>query len=212
VPAGYRTGGASNLAWLRFAQVTSLSFHPSGSYLLTGSTDTKLKVATEPVSWLCSGHDLPLSCCCTQVWDLVEGRLFYTLRSHEGPVTACAFSPSGDFFASAGDVQALVWRCASSHFLLLFWFSPASHALLQCLSPDSPRIVRPSAITYVRVAALISTSTLSAHNSHFLSVLRPTLASAQMQARRTHACAHMPSLHAFGATTPYLYCPSVSAH
>ena len=65
--------------------VTSLSFHQSGSYLLTGSADAKVKV-----------------------WDLVEGRLFYTLHSHEGAVHACEFSPAGDFFASAGaDVQAI---------------------------------------------------------------------------------------------------------
>ena len=66
----------------------SLAFHPSGSYLLTGSTDSKLKV-----------------------WDLVEGRLFYTLHGHEGAVNACEFSPSGEFFASGGsDMQAMVWR------------------------------------------------------------------------------------------------------
>ena len=68
--------------------VTSLAFHPSGSFLLTGSDDTKLKV-----------------------WDLQEGRLFYTLHGHEGPVNACAFSPAGDFFSScATDSQAMVWR------------------------------------------------------------------------------------------------------
>jgi len=68
--------------------VTSISFHPSGSYLLTGSTDAKIKV-----------------------WDLVEGRLFYTLHGHEGCVNDCSFSPAGDFFASCGaDQQAMVWR------------------------------------------------------------------------------------------------------
>lgn len=39
------------------------------------------------------------------MWDLVEGRLFYTLHGHEGAVNAAAFSPLGDFFASGGADQ-----------------------------------------------------------------------------------------------------------
>lgn len=42
-----------------------------------------------------------------QVWDLREGQLFYTLYGHEGAISGVAFSPAGDFFASAGaDEQA----------------------------------------------------------------------------------------------------------
>lgn len=37
-----------------------------------------------------------------QVWDLREGQLFYTLHGHEGATLAAAFSPAGDYFASAG--------------------------------------------------------------------------------------------------------------
>ena len=37
-----------------------------------------------------------------QVWDLREGQLFYTLYGHEGAISEVAFSPAGDFFASAG--------------------------------------------------------------------------------------------------------------
>ena len=54
-----------------------------------------------------------------QVWDLVEGRLFYTLHGHEGAANACAFSPAGDFFASGGtDQQALVWKTNFDQFTL----------------------------------------------------------------------------------------------
>lgn len=38
----------------------------------------------------------------SQVWDLREGQLFYTLHGHEGATLAGAFSPAGDYFASAG--------------------------------------------------------------------------------------------------------------
>ena len=61
------------------AAVNSLSFHASGNYLLTGSDDGQLKV-----------------------FDLLEGRLFYTLHGHQGPVTAVAFSRGGDYFSSGG--------------------------------------------------------------------------------------------------------------
>ena len=37
-----------------------------------------------------------------QIFDLIEGRPFYTLHGHKGPVMGVAFSPSGEFFASAG--------------------------------------------------------------------------------------------------------------
>ena len=61
------------------AAVNSLSFHSSGNYLLSGSDDGQLKV-----------------------FDLLEGRLFYTLHGHQGPVTAVTFSRSGDYFSSGG--------------------------------------------------------------------------------------------------------------
>ena len=43
-----------------------------------------------------------------KVWDLIEGRPFYTLRGHTGPVESCAFSPEGDYFASAGADQQVL--------------------------------------------------------------------------------------------------------
>lgn len=46
-----------------------------------------------------------------QVWDLREGQLFYTLHGHEGASMGVAFSPAGDYFASAGaDEQVMVWK------------------------------------------------------------------------------------------------------
>lgn len=59
--------------------VNSLSFHPSGNYLVTASSDSTLKIL-----------------------DLLEGRLLYTLHGHQGPATCVAFSRDGDLFASGG--------------------------------------------------------------------------------------------------------------
>ena len=65
-----------------------MSFHPSGNYLLSASSDNSLKI-----------------------FDLIEGRPFYTLHGHKAPVLDAAFSPSGEFFASGGaDEQVLVWK------------------------------------------------------------------------------------------------------
>ena len=63
-----------------------------------------------------------------QVWDLREGQLFYTLYGHEGAISGVAFSPAGDFFASAGaDEQARL--CTSL---------PTWPGLVHCLPDDPP--------------------------------------------------------------------------
>ena len=68
--------------------VSSLSFHPSGNYLISGSQDSKIKI-----------------------YDLLEARPIYTLSGHQNQVTAVSFSPKGDYFCSGGqDSQILVWK------------------------------------------------------------------------------------------------------
>lgn len=70
------------------AAVNALSFHPSGNYLVTASSDSTLKIL-----------------------DLMEGRLLYTLHGHQGPATTVAFSRTGEYFASGGsDEQVMVWK------------------------------------------------------------------------------------------------------
>jgi centriolar protein POC1 len=61
--------------------VNQLAFHPSGSWILTGSTDGTLKVL-----------------------DIMEGRMVYTLHGHNGPVNSVAFAQDGTRFASGGQV------------------------------------------------------------------------------------------------------------
>jgi len=57
--------------------VNSVSFHPSGNYLVTGSQEGSLKVL-----------------------DLMEGRPSYTLYGPKGAVHSIKFSPNGDSFAT----------------------------------------------------------------------------------------------------------------
>lgn len=37
-----------------------------------------------------------------QIFDLVEGRLYYTLHGHKAGALGVDFSPTGEFFASVG--------------------------------------------------------------------------------------------------------------
>jgi len=68
--------------------VNCVSFHPSGNYLITASSDGTLKIL-----------------------DLLEGRLIYTLQGHTGPVFTVSFSKGGELFSSGGaDAQVLLWR------------------------------------------------------------------------------------------------------
>jgi WD40 repeat protein len=68
--------------------VNCVSFHPSGAYLLTCSTDRSCKLI-----------------------DLIEGRPLYTLRGHTKPLFSCAFDRDGSHFATAGgDSGVRLWR------------------------------------------------------------------------------------------------------
>ena len=52
----------------------------------------------------------------SQIFELIEGRPFYTLHGHKGPVMGVAFSPSGEFFSSVGaDEQVHVYTNVNDH-------------------------------------------------------------------------------------------------
>lgn len=57
--------------------VTSIQFHPSGSFALTSSTDMKLCI-----------------------WDLIEGQLFYTIESHKAEILDAKWNNDGSKFIS----------------------------------------------------------------------------------------------------------------
>ena len=68
--------------------MNGISFHPTGNYMLSASSDMTVKV-----------------------WDLREGHLLYTLHGHTGGVNTCQFAGvTGNYFASAGaDEVVMVW-------------------------------------------------------------------------------------------------------
>ena len=70
---------ATTLSLSSARPVNQIAFHPNGNFLLSSSNDSTLKVL-----------------------DILEGRLFYTVHAHQGPVTAVATSKDGDFFATGG--------------------------------------------------------------------------------------------------------------
>lgn len=62
-----------------------MKFHPSGDFMLTSSMDNTLKI-----------------------WDLREGRLFYTVYGHEGITLGVEYSPTGEYFASCGADEQVI--------------------------------------------------------------------------------------------------------
>lgn len=68
--------------------VNSVHFHPSGNYLISSSDDSTSKL-----------------------YDLVEGRVLFTLKGHEGPVTCSRFTSDGKIYASVGnDALVNLWN------------------------------------------------------------------------------------------------------
>jgi WD40 repeat protein len=67
--------------------VMALAFHPSGTWLASGSMDNTARI-----------------------WDVTTQRTLRVLRGHTGPVNAVAFTPDGRRFVTAGgDGQVMLW-------------------------------------------------------------------------------------------------------
>ena len=79
--------------------VTDLTFHPSGNFLLSSSADTTLKVGHQETEY---AHLTLAEFISLQIFDLVEGRPYYTLHGHKAGALGVDFSPTGEFFASVG--------------------------------------------------------------------------------------------------------------
>ena len=111
--------------------MNSVMFHPSGSCIAAGNSDSTIKIwdirinkllqhyqtHTDEVNSVCfhpSGNLLisASSDSTLKIFDLLEGRLIYTLHGHQPKkAVAVAFSHCGEFFASGGaDNQLLIWK------------------------------------------------------------------------------------------------------
>lgn len=68
--------------------ISALQFDRDGAHLISGSADNLLKV-----------------------YDLLEGRVLYTIRAHQAPVKTVRFTRDGRFFATAGaDKVIYLWQ------------------------------------------------------------------------------------------------------
>ena len=68
--------------------VTSLSFHPTGKYLVSSSLDSLIKI-----------------------YDLMEGRVLFTIQAHTGALRSVKANYSGDRFYSAGNDKVInIWK------------------------------------------------------------------------------------------------------
>jgi hypothetical protein len=110
--------------------VNSVAFHPSGTFIATGSTDSTVKIwdiRTNKLIQHYTSHTAAINCISfhpcgnylltasndstLKIFDLLEGKIFYTLHGHQGHALAVAFNKTGDLFASAGvDEQVMVWK------------------------------------------------------------------------------------------------------
>ena len=108
--------------------VTSVSFSPDGSRIVSGSWDKSVRV-----------------------WDASSGELMNTLEGHTGWVRSVSFSPDGSRIVSGSDDSSVrVWD-ASSGELLKVLDGHTSEVTSVSFSPDGSRIVSGSGDNSVRV-------------------------------------------------------------
>lgn len=107
-----------------------MKFHPDGTCIASGSSDTSIKIwdirserliqhydaANEGVTSIAfhpNGRYLLSSSLdsTVKIWDLRQGHILYSLYGHEGAANTVSFSPSGDFFTSSGnDSIVMCWK------------------------------------------------------------------------------------------------------
>ncbi|KAM9228438.1 katanin p80 WD40 repeat-containing subunit B1 isoform 3-T3 [Leptosomus discolor] len=87
------------------ANICSLGFHPFGSFVASGSSDTNIKGHTEAVrclrfspdgKWLASAADDHT----IKLWDLAAGKIMFEFTGHTGPVNVVEFHPNEYLLAS----------------------------------------------------------------------------------------------------------------
>ena len=77
-----------------------------------------------------------------QIFELIEGRPFYTLHGHKGPVMGVAFSPSGEFFSSVGADEQVRYTCSNNECSAILELTIAFTDPLYTISDFKYRIAR----------------------------------------------------------------------
>ncbi|WP_437752636.1 TIR domain-containing protein [Sorangium sp. So ce1389] len=147
--------------------VTACAITPDGERVVSGSSDTTLKVWDLASGHLLStleGHTARINACAIspdgervvsassdrtlKVWDLASGRLLSTLEGHTDGVNACAISPDGERIVSgSSDKRLIVWGCAD--YLPLYLLDSQGPVNVHALSSDgvSSLLQRPDAMS-----------------------------------------------------------------
>ncbi|MBI5282179.1 MAG: TIR domain-containing protein, partial [Candidatus Solibacter usitatus] len=123
--------------------VTSCAWSPDGARVVSGSSDTSVKI-----------------------WDAASGACLRTLCGHESPVTTCAWSPDGARVVSGSwDHSVKIWDAASGACLLTL--SGHEHWVSSCAwSPDGARIVSGSYDHSVNIWDAVSGACLRTLSGH----------------------------------------------
>ncbi|MET0650284.1 MAG: TIR domain-containing protein [Pyrinomonadaceae bacterium] len=144
-------------------RVSACAFSPDGSFIVSASDDTTLKVwdtKTGSERLMLVGHTSAVLGCAIspdgsfivsasddktlKVWDADGGAEVMTLAGHEGGVNDCAISPDGSFIVSASDDRTLkVWdaRSGAERFTLV----GSEHPVSGCaVGPDGSYILSAS--------------------------------------------------------------------
>jgi WD40 repeat protein len=130
--------------------VTCIAFSPNGKILVTGSTDTTVKL-----------------------WDTSKGEEIRTIAGHTGAIRSIAFSADGRLLASTGDDKRIsVWNAGTGEQLRILAghegrvnaivFSPDGNLLASAGDDKTIRLWNSATGTLVR--------TLTGHNSRVFSV------------------------------------------
>jgi WD40 repeat protein/serine/threonine protein kinase len=123
--------------------VSSIAFSPDGTRIVSGSSDSTLKV-----------------------WDVDNGRGLMTLQGHEGPVQSVAFSPSGARIVSGGfDNTLRVWNADTGSEQMVLRGHEGSVGSV-AFSPDGRRIVSGSVDKTLKVWDADNGSELMTLNGH----------------------------------------------
>ena len=108
-------------------RVSSVSFSPDGTTLVSGSDDGRIKL-----------------------WDVAAGQGIATLSGHRSSVSSVSFSPDGTTLASgAGDRTVKLWNVAAREHIATLWHRDGVHSV--SFSPDGTMLASGAGDSTVRL-------------------------------------------------------------